>query len=175
MASHLVLLGIPRDLHIPYFAMAVPRSRESYIERLDVGTELARLVGRRCAAWVQKRAQGERIELIATRNYIPSQTAFYASWLLFRDQVAAEFLTSYPQHRLDDRIAKLEADREELAAKLEYRVKRGDFNLGRIGDERPRVDLARGYVESAEAQRSLSSDLKLLERARELAPQWQER
>ena len=88
--------------------------------------------------------------------------------------MAAEFLDTYPQHRLDGRIAKIEADREALAAKLQHRLKRGDFNLGRIGDERQRENLARRYVEAAEALRGFSSELKLLERARELAPQWQE-
>jgi hypothetical protein len=53
MASHLVLLGSPRELHIPYFAMAVPRSWESYAQRLDIETDLVGFVGRRCAAWVR--------------------------------------------------------------------------------------------------------------------------
>ena len=116
MASHLVLLGTPRHLHIPYFAMPVPRSRESYAQRLDIETDLVGFVGRRCAAWVRARATGAKIELIATRNYIPPQTAFYATWLVFGDEaVGSEFLDTYPQNRLDGRIAKLEADREPLA------------------------------------------------------------
>jgi hypothetical protein len=53
------------------------------------------------------------------------------------------FLALYPQYRLDGRMAKLEADREELVAKLQNRLRRGDFNLGRIGDERQRENLAR--------------------------------
>jgi hypothetical protein len=84
MASHLVLLGTPRELHIPYFAMTVPSSRENRAERLDLGTDLARLVGRRCAAWIKMRPEHSNIELIATRNYIPAQTAFHAAWLRFR-------------------------------------------------------------------------------------------
>jgi hypothetical protein len=176
MASHLVLLGTPRDLHIPYFAMPVPRSRESYAQRLDIETDLARLVGRCCAAWINARAADAKIELNATRNYMRPQTAFHATWLLFRDEAAAsEFLDTYPQHRLDGRMAKLEADRQELTAKLQHRLKRGDFNLGRVGDERQRENLARRYVEAAERLRGVSSELKLLERARELAAEWPER
>jgi hypothetical protein len=86
----------------------------------------------------------------------------------------SEFLDTCPQHRLDGRTAKIEADRTALTAKLQDRLQRGDFNLGRIGDERQRENLAHGYVEAAEALRGFSSELKLLERARELGPQWRE-
>ena len=90
-------------------------------------------VGRRCAAWIKARAHGDRIELIKTRNYVPPQTAFYATWLVFGDEVVAgEFLAFYPQHRLDGRIAKIEADRTALTAKLQDRLRRGDFNLGSL-------------------------------------------
>jgi hypothetical protein len=175
MASHLVLLGVPCERHIPYFAMAVPRSRESYAHRLDIETDLVGFVGRRCAAWVRARSTGAKIELIATRNYLPPQTAVYAKWLCFREEgSAADFLDAYPQHRLDGRMAKLKADREELSAKLQRRLKRGDFNLGRVGDERQRENLARRYVGAAEALRGIGSELRLLERARELAADWQE-
>jgi hypothetical protein len=85
-----------------------------------------------------------------------------------------KFLDTYPQHGLDGQIAKIEADREALAAKLQNRLRRGDFNLGRIGDERQRENLARRYMEAAEALRGFGSQSRLLERASELAPQWQE-
>ena len=149
MASPLVLFGVPCERHIPYFAMPVPRSRESYAQRLDLETDL----GRRCAAWVRARATGAKIELIKTRNYVPPQTAFYATWLVFGDEaVSSEFLDAYPQHQLGGRIATIEADHQALAAKLQNRLQRGDFNLGRIGDERQRENLARRYVEAAEHQ-----------------------
>ena len=175
MASYLVLLGTPHHSHIPYFAMGIPSLRENSVAHLDLGTELVRFVGRRCAAWIGARAQGDTISLVLTRNYIPPQTTFHATWLRFRAaEVAAEFLDTYPQHRLDGRIAKLEADREALTQKLQDRVRRGDFDLGRVGDERQRENLARRYVEAAETLRRFGSELKLLERTSELAPQWQE-
>ena len=175
MASHFILVGAPSQRHVPYFAMPVPRSRENYYERLDLAQHLARLIGRRCAGWVQRRAEGERVELIATRNFIRPQTAFYATWLRFGDEkVATEFLDAYPQHRLEGRLVNTEARREVLAVQVQDRLSRGDFNLSQIGDERQRENLARGYVKAAEALRGFSSELKLLERARELAPQWQE-
>ena len=91
-----------------------------------------------------------------------------------RRAAATEFLELYPQHRLDGRVAKIEADREALTAELQHRLLRGDFNLARIGDERQRENLARRYVEAAEALRGFRSELKLLEHARELAQGWQE-
>ena len=173
MAGHLILLGVPCERHIPYFAMPVPRSRESYAQRLDIETDLARLVGRSCAAWINARPDGPKIELIATRNYVPPQTAFYATWLVFGDEaVAGEFLDAYPQFRLDGRIAKIEADRTALMATLQHRLQRGDFNLGRIGDDRQRENLARGYVAAAEALSGFRSELRLLERASELTERW---
>ena len=50
-----------------------------------------------------------------------------------------------------------------MAAKLQDRLRRGDFNLGRMGDERQRENLARRYIEGADALRSLGSELRLLE------------
>ncbi|HSF23049.1 MAG TPA: hypothetical protein VLE20_02400, partial [Blastocatellia bacterium] len=130
--------------------MPVPRSRESYAQRLDIEIDLVGFVGRRCAAWVRARATGAKIELIKTRNYVPPQTAFYATWLVFRDEaVGAEFLDTYPQHRLDGRLARIEADREALTAELQHRLLRGDFNLTRIGDGRQQENLARKYLEAA--------------------------
>ena len=168
--------GQPQRATHPYFAMAVPRSRESYVERLSIEGDLVGLVGRRCASWIKSRADRDGIELIKTRNYVPPQTAFYATWLVFGDEaVGAEFLDTYPQHQLGGRIAMIEADHQALAAKLQNRLQRGDFNLGRIGDERQRENLALKYVEAAEALRGFSSQLELLERARRFAPQWQER
>ena len=131
MASHLVLLGSPRQLHIPYFAMGGCWLPENRVERLDLGTDLARLVARCCAAWINARSDLDGIELITTRNYLPPQTTFLATWLLFREQaVAAEFLEAYPQHRLDGRMTKLEADRQALAANLQNRLRRGDTSVG---------------------------------------------
>ena len=97
-----------------------------------------------------------------------NRTKDIAMWLV-DDEEAAEI------ERKEAEMAKLEADRDVLSAKLRDRLKRGDFNLGRVGDERQRENLARRYVESADALRGFSSELKLLERARELAPEWQER
>ena len=78
MAKFLVLLGTPRDLHIPYFAMGAPRARENSATRLGIDGELTKIAGRRCAAWLKAKNDQENIRLVETRNYIPPKTAFYA-------------------------------------------------------------------------------------------------
>ena len=63
---------------------------------------------------------------------------------------------------------------DAAAGPRQNRLRRGDFNLGRIGNDRQRENLAGHYIEAAESLRRFSSEQGLLERARELAPQWQE-
>ncbi len=146
--------------------MGVPASRESRVERGNIESDLVKLVGRRCATWVRARLERDVIELIHTRDYIPLQTAFYAKWLLFRDEAAATaFLEAWPRYRMDERLAKLDEERQALALKLQQRLKRGDFNLGRIGDDRQRENLAHRYVETATTLRGLGSQRRLLETA----------
>ena len=174
MASYLILLGTPCDLHIPYFAMPDPRSRENNVTRLNIESDLVKLVDRRCAAWIKARLAGDVIELIHTRDYIPPRTAFNAKWLLFRNEpAAAAFLDVYPHYRLDERLAKIVEEQDVLTTKLQQRLKRGDFDLGRIGDDQQRENLARRYVEAAETLRSLRSQLGLLETAKGVAHEWQ--
>src|SRR5688500_13234558 len=98
MAGHLILLCVPCQRHIPYFAIGYPSSRENRVGHLDLGTDLARLVGRRCAAWIKARAGRDGIEFLATQNYIPPQTAFHAKWLRIQAaEVVTEFLDTFPQ------------------------------------------------------------------------------
>ena len=75
MASYLILLGTPRDLHIPYFAMGAPRSRENSATPIDI-TDVTKLAGRQCAAWIKAQKDQGKIRLVETRNYVPHQTAF---------------------------------------------------------------------------------------------------
>ena len=176
MAKYLVLLGLPRNLHIPYFAMGVPRMRENYATSLDIDGELIRLAGRRCAAWVKAKKDQERIRLVETRNYIPRQTTFCAHWLLFEEEAAfLEFLEAFPRHRLDARLVQIAAEREALAADLDRRRIRRDFDLSRVGDEQQRINLARRYVETTHKIRQLGSQFRLLETAKGLAVEWEDR
>jgi hypothetical protein len=56
-------------------------SRENRVETLDIEPRLIRLVGRRCAAWIEARAEIDKIEPVPTQNYIPPQTFFRWTWL----------------------------------------------------------------------------------------------
>jgi len=119
MAKFLVLLGTPRDLHIPYFAMGARHTRENSATRLGIEGELTK-TGRRCAAWLKAKTDQENIRLVETRNYIPRQTAFYAHWLLFEKEATfREFLEAFPHHGLDARLAKTAEERDALAADLD--------------------------------------------------------
>ena len=62
---------------------------------------------------------------------------------------------------MDERLAKIDEERQALALKLEQRLKRGDFDLGRIGDDQQRENLARQYVEDCEdpARSSLTTEV----------------
>ena len=154
MAKYLVLLGTPRDLHIPYFAMGIPSPRENSVTQLSIDGELAKLMGRRCAAWVKAKTDQENIRLVETRNYVPRQTAFYAHWLLFEKEAAfLEFLEAFPHHGLDARLAKIAEERDASAADLDRRLYRRDFDLSRVGDEQQRINLARRYVETTDKLR----------------------
>jgi hypothetical protein len=176
MASYLILLGTPRDLHIPYFAMGSPSSRENHVARLNLDAELSKFAGRRYAAWVTAQKDQDKIRLVETRNYVPRQTAFYAQWLLFEKEAAfLEFLEAYPHYRLDARLTKISEERDALAADLDKRLIRRDFDLGRVGDEQQRENLARRYVETADKLRQLGRDFRLLETAKTLSGEWQDK
>ena len=175
MAKYLVLLGTPRDLNIPYFAMGPPSSRENSVVRLGV-VGLEKLAGRRCAAWVKSQKDRDKMELVETRNYIPLKTAFYATWLVFEEQAASEkFLEAFPYLHLDERISKIAEEREALAANLDRRRHRRDFDLSRVGDEQQRENLARRYIETADKIRHLNAHLKLIETAKGLGVEWQDK
>jgi hypothetical protein len=176
MASYLILLGTPRDLHIPYFAMPAPSSRENRVARLNLDAELSKLAGRRCAAWLKAQKDQEKIRLVETRNYVPRQTAFYAHWLLFEEETAfREFLEAFPDHGLEARLAKIAEERDALAADLDRRRHRRDFDLSRVGDEQQRTNLARRYVETTDKLRQLDEDSRLLETAKGLGTEWQDK
>ncbi len=176
MASYLILLGTPRDLHIPYFAMGSPSSRENSVARLNLDAELSKLAGRRCAAWVKAQKDQDKIRLVETRNYVPRQTAFYATWLLFQEEAKfVEFLGAFPHHRLEARLVKITEEREALVADLDLRLHRRDFDLSRVGDEQQRINLARRYVETTDKLRQLDVQFRLLETAKGLSGEWQDK
>jgi hypothetical protein len=153
-----------------------PSSRENRVARLNLDAELSKLVGRRCAAWLKAQKDHEKIRMVETRNYVPRQTAFYATWLLFENEaLALEFLEAFPHYRLGARLAKITEEREALAAELDRRLVRRDFDLSRVGDEQQRTNFARRYFETTDKLRQLDEDFRLLETAKGLGTEWQDK
>ena len=61
---------------------AAPSAQESHWGYGKIKT--ARL-GAQCLQWILTRGKEHDIRLVQTRNYVPHQAAFYAEWLLFRE------------------------------------------------------------------------------------------
>jgi hypothetical protein len=172
----MILLGTPRELNIPYFAIGDPASRENGVTRLGLDSELRKLVGRRSLAWIDARKNQAKITFVETRNYVPLKTAFYAEWLVFETEaMCAEFVQTFPIYCLNIRLAKINGEREALATDLDRRRKRGDFDLSRVGAEQQRADLARQYVEKTDKLHQLQDDLRLLKTAKQFRDEWQEK
>jgi hypothetical protein len=154
--------------------MGSAQSRENGVTRLGLD-ELSKLVGRRCSAWLNARKDRDQITLVGTRNYIPLKTALYAQWLLFQNEATyREFVQAFPRYSLDIRLTELGQERAALAANLDHRLQRGDFDLSRIGTEQQRTNLALRYVELTEKLRQLHEDFRLLETVKVLSVKWQE-
>ena len=77
--------------------------------------------------------------------------------------------------RLDERLAKIAEEREALAADLDRRRVRGDFDLSRVEDEQQRINLARRYVETTDKICQLDPHLRLLDTAKGLAVDWSDK
>ena len=140
MAKYLVLLGTPsRSSIFRISRWARLHRRENSVARPDIDGELTKIAGRRCAAWVNARKDSDKIRLVETRNYIPRQTAFYAHAAFEKEAAFLEFLEAFPHHGLDARLAKIAEERDALAADLDRRRVRRDFDLSRVGDEQQRI------------------------------------
>jgi hypothetical protein len=76
---------------------------------------------------------------------------------------------------LDARLAKIAEERDASAADLDRRLHQRDFDLSRVGDEQQRENLARRYVETTDKLRQLRALFRLLEAAKGLATEWQDK
>lgn len=112
---------------------------------------------------------------VSTSNSGPPELlAFSLTWLLFQEEAKfVEFLEAFPHYRLDGRLTKIDEERKALAADLNRRLSRRDFDLSRVGDEQQRTNLARRYVETTDKLRQLGAQFRLLEIAKGLSGEWQ--
>jgi hypothetical protein len=92
-----------------------------------------------------------------------------------RNQRSWGSLEAFPHYRLDARLAKITQEREALAADLDKRLIRRDFDLSRVGDEQRRANLARRYVETADKLREWGAHFRLLQTAKQLGSEWQDK
>ena len=76
--------------------------------------------------------------------------------------------------RNQEKISKITEEREALAANLDRRRHRRDFDLSRVGDEQQRTNLARRYVEATDKLHQLHAQFRLLETAKRLGSEWQD-
>jgi hypothetical protein len=168
----LIILDRPSNWNIPYFAMGVRYSFENRATRLDIDTNLTKIVGRRCADWVRDRQGDGAIRLLSTRNYVPPKTAVYAHWLSFRESpLADDFLNAFPRYRIEEWIEKLRWEREVLEKKVEQRLKRRGYDLSRIGEEQRRT-VAQRFVEAQDKIGDLALFQRQLETVGKLPQAW---
>ena len=133
--------------------------------------ETARL-GAQCVQWILTRGKDHHIRLIHTRNYVPKQTAFYADWLLFReDELASQFLTAFPRFQIPHRLQGLERDRQIIATRMEERLQRGGFDIGKHPPEQRRA-IAHRFIELDDKLRDIDEHCRALELAEQLSLEW---
>jgi hypothetical protein len=122
--------------------------------------------------WVLTRGKEHDIRLVQTRNYVPHQTAFYAEWLWFlEDDLASEFLTAFPQLQIPKRLQRLLDDRQIIATRMEGRLHRGGFDIGKHPPEQRRA-IAQRFIELDDKLRDIDEHCRGLELAEQLSPEW---
>jgi hypothetical protein len=172
--ARLIILDRPDARHIPWFAMGVPSSLEDRAVDIDIEAALDqnRIVGRRCLDWIRAHRGEDAIRLVLTRNFVEPRTALYVHWLLFRDDaLATEFLQAFPKYQFQKRLGKLRREKQLLTERLEQRLKRGGFDLSRVGEDH-RWIIATRYVEAHDKIADLHRHERWLETANELGNDW---
>jgi hypothetical protein len=165
----LVLIGRPKSLHIMAQAMVAPSARES---RWGYGKIETAQLGARCVQWILANAKAHVIRRVQTRNYVPRQTAFYAEWLLFQeDEVATQFVTAFPRFQIPIRLGKLRDERQTIATRLEERLQRGGFDIGKHPPEQRRA-IAQRFIELDDELRDIDEHSKALKLAEQLSAEW---
>jgi hypothetical protein len=167
--SSLILIGRPKSLHIMAQAMVAASARES---RWGYGKmETARL-GAQCIQWLSNSGKEHVIRPVHTRNYVPRQTAFYADWLLFQeDELASQFLTAFPRFQISNRLQNLQRDRQIIATRMEERLQRGGFDIGKHPPEQRRT-IAQRFIEFDDQLRDIDEHCCALELAERLSGEW---
>lgn len=170
----LILVGKPESLHIPYFAMPSPHSKESswhYPKKKS--TPLSQLIGGNACRWVIDKQRSCDIRRISTRNYIPRQTAFYANWLMFFNaDIANEFIGKFPHLDIENQLKTSKDELSSLEEKLASKLSRGAYDLSRYPADQ-RLSAAQRYIDISTQSRDLAEYIALLETAINLRDGWE--
>lgn len=153
--------------------MPFPSSKESsWFYPGKKSTPLSELLGGNAYRWVVEKQKTYDVKRICTRNYIPLKTAFYANWLVFKDDILAqEFLKKYPQFNIDLFIEKLRDDHDRLKDKIDIKLKRGAYDLSKYPSDQ-RLSAAQRFVEIDKQIRALEERVRCLDTANKLADEW---
>ena len=132
-------------------------------------------LGAQCAQWILTRGKEHNIRLVHTRNYVPRQTAFYADWPLFQeDELACQFLSVFPRFQIPNRLQTLQHDGQIIAIRVEERLQRGGFDIGKHPAEQRRA-IAQRYIELDDKLRDIDEHCRGLELAEQLSLEWMKR
>ena len=85
--------------------------------------------------------------------------------------LANEFLRTFPRFDIPNRLEGLEHDRRELAAKVDERLRRGGFDIGKFPGEQRR-GIARRFIEADEKLEDLARHGEELQLADSLRTDW---
>ena len=169
----LILIGKPEDLHIPYFAMPLPASKESswYYPKKKCAPLSSLLTGN-AYRWILENQKKHDIRRIGTRNYIPRQTAYYANWLLFLNKnLAQDFSEKFPQYDESVRVQKVANQLTELENYVEKKLNRGAYDLSRYPADQ-RCAAAQRYLENAKKIEEMKLERDHLTLAQKLKIDW---
>ena len=112
------------------------------------------------------------IRRIHTGNYVPKQTAFHAEWLLFQeDELASQFLTAFPRFQIPNRLQGLQRDRQTIATRMDERIHRGGFDMGKHPAEQRRA-IAQRFIELDDKLRDIDEHSKALKLAEQFSVEW---
>jgi hypothetical protein len=166
----LILVGTPKTLNIPYFAMGSSTARANTWKITK--KEVTHTIGGNGTRWIDDEKRRSKILMIETRNYIPHKTAFYANWLVFSDEASADaFCQKFDWANNAKQIKNIEARLEEAATVSDAKVRSGSFDLIKAPAEQRRSIVQR-FIKMDDEIRDLRERLEFLTIAETLKNDW---
>jgi hypothetical protein len=170
---YLVLIGKPQSLNIPYFAMPSSSSRETcWFYPNKKSKPLSEILGGNAYRWIVEKKKNHDIRRICTRNYIPIKTAFYANWLVFKENTdALGFMDKFPQYRTNKFLEKIENDLTDLTKQVDEKIIRKAYDISCYPVEQRRAAAFR-YIKFDDQIRELKENIEFLHIAERFRVEW---